>query len=55
MFWTVWGFKNAKVERATMAGEDRKVFWSGGLDDIGWPNGLSIDYLEERIYWTCAK
>ena len=24
-------------------------------DDIGWPNGLSIDWLVEELYWTDAK
>lgn len=25
------------------------------VDDIFWPNGLTIDYTESRIYWADAK
>ena len=55
MFWTVWDAVDAKVERATLAGENRTTIWSLGKDDSGWPNGLTIDYLEERVYWAGAK
>ena len=54
MFWTVWGVNDAKIERATMAGDDRSALWSG-KESIAWPNGLTIDYLEERVYWAGAK
>jgi len=55
MFWTVWDANDAKVERATLAGENRTILWSLGKEDSGWPNGLTIDYLEERVYWVAAK
>ena len=55
MFWTVWDTNDAKVERATLAGENRTTLWSLGKENSGWPNGLTIDYLEERIYWAGAK
>lgn len=25
------------------------------VDDIFWPNGLTIDYTESKIYWADAK
>ena len=57
MFWTDWEKDNARVERATMAGTERSIFWNGHEGNIGdgWPNGLTIDYMEERVYWADAK
>ncbi|XP_076823399.1 prolow-density lipoprotein receptor-related protein 1-like isoform X2 [Clavelina lepadiformis] len=55
MFWTDWEADNARVERATMAGTNRTILWKPGPDKSGWPNGLTIDYLENRIYWGDAK
>ncbi|XP_076088432.1 low-density lipoprotein receptor-related protein 2-like [Mytilus galloprovincialis] len=50
LFWTDWG-RSPKIERATMAGNQRKVIVS---TDLGWPNGLSVDYDEDMIYWADA-
>ena len=58
MFWTDWEKDNPRVERATMAGDDRMILWNGydtGNIGDGWPNGLTIDYMEERVYWADAK
>lgn len=43
---------NPKIERADMDGNRRK---SVIVDQIFWPNGLTIDYTESRIYWADAK
>ena len=51
MFWTDWGEK-AKIERAEMDGSKRGIIVR---QDIHWPNGLTIDYNAEKIYWTDAK
>ncbi|XP_032148954.1 low-density lipoprotein receptor-related protein 2 isoform X4 [Sapajus apella] len=52
MFWTDWG-KEPKIESAWMNGESRNVLVFGNL---GWPTGLSIDYLNnDRIYWSDFK
>ena len=51
MFWTDWGEK-AKIERAEMDGSNRGIIIS---QDVTWPNGLTIDYNAEKIYWTDAK
>lgn len=52
MFWTDQG-KQSKIESAWMNGEHRTVLVS---QDLGWPNGLSIDYLnDDRIYWSDSK
>ncbi|KAK7507961.1 hypothetical protein BaRGS_00000926, partial [Batillaria attramentaria] len=51
IFWSDWG-RTPKIERATMAGNQRQVIVSS---DLGWPNGLSIDFDEEKIYWADAQ
>lgn len=50
LFWTDWG-RIPKIERATMAGNQRKTIVTS---DLGWPNGLSVDYDEDMIYWADA-
>ena len=61
MFWTDWG-KHPKIERASLDGSDKKVivdensFNKNKTDKmIGWPNGLTIDYETDIIYWVDAK
>ncbi|XP_011297971.1 low-density lipoprotein receptor-related protein 6 [Fopius arisanus] len=53
MFWTDWG-DVPKIERSSMDGnpESRRVIVS---DDIFWPNGLTIDYDNELVYWADGK
>ena len=53
MFWSDWG-KTAKIEKCSMDGEStsRKILVS---QNIIWPNGLTIDYSEDRIWWTDAR
>lgn len=55
MFWTDWvqrtSVSTSKIERANMDGSDREVWVS---TEIQWPNGLSIDYSANRLYWCDA-
>nr|XP_026693132.1 low-density lipoprotein receptor-related protein 1-like [Ciona intestinalis] len=55
LFWTDWGVGNSRVERSTLAGDDRVQIWKADGDGDGWPNGLTIDYMENRVYWADAK
>lgn len=51
LFWTDWG-EEAKIERGGMDGKSRKVI----VDSlIFWPNGLTIDYENNKLYWLDAK
>jgi len=51
MYWSDWG-DDAKIERANLDGSARRVLVNTSL---GWPNGLTIDYEERRLYWGDAK
>ncbi|KAM7407483.1 hypothetical protein PAMA_003284 [Pampus argenteus] len=51
MYWTDWG-THAKIERATLGGNFRTEIVNGSLV---WPNGLTLDYEEERLYWADAS
>ncbi|CAJ0573858.1 unnamed protein product, partial [Mesorhabditis spiculigera] len=56
MFWTDWEESRPRIERATMAGNQRKVIFS--VKDVkngGWPNGITVDPIVERLYWLDAK
>ncbi|XP_065055467.1 low-density lipoprotein receptor-related protein 4-like isoform X1 [Rhopilema esculentum] len=53
LYWTDWG-KEAGIERISMDGElatREKVI----SKDIGWPNGLTLDIAQNKMYWVDAK
>ncbi|XP_071103874.1 low-density lipoprotein receptor-related protein 2-like [Haliotis cracherodii] len=50
LYWSDWG-RSPKIERATMAGNQRTAIVT---TDLGWPNGLAIDYDQQMIYWADA-
>lgn len=53
MFWTDWG-EVPKIERAGMNGDPatRRIIVK---DNIIWPNGITVDYDTDVIYWVDAK
>ena len=53
MYWTDWG-DNPKIERAGMNGDirTRRVIVR---DNIHWPNGLTLDYAQSKLYWADGK
>lgn len=51
IFWTDWG-STPKIERSCMDGTDRMVIANTSLF---WPNGLTLDYAAEKLYWADAK
>lgn len=55
MFWSDWDKKNPRIERATMAGEDRQVLVNIKTFDGNWPNGITLDYDNLRVYWIDAN
>lgn len=53
MFWTDWG-ERPKIERSSMDGDpsSRQVI----IDtNIIWPNGLTVDFTTNNIFWADAK
>lgn len=51
MYWTDWG-EEPRIERAGMDGSNRKIIVEV---DIYWPNGLTVDLDEQKLYWADAK
>ena len=51
MYWTDWG-EEPKIERAGMDGSHRQLLVK---DDIYWPNGITLDYVEGKVYWVEAN
>ncbi|KAG8332250.1 Low-density lipoprotein receptor- protein 1B [Homalodisca vitripennis] len=56
LFWTDWDAKAPRIERSSMSGEHRKiVIHVDEVTDGAWPNGLTLDYQLQRIYWIDAR
>ncbi|OWF40727.1 low-density lipoprotein receptor-related protein 4-like isoform X2 [Mizuhopecten yessoensis] len=51
IFWTDWG-SVPKIERGNMDGSERMVLANTSLF---WPNGLTLDYATDKLYWADAK
>lgn len=51
MYWSDWGSK-PEIARSLMDGTQDISFVS---NNIRWPNGLTIDYPNQRLYWVDAK
>ena len=51
MYWTDWGH-DPKIERAGLDGSERVILVN---TSIAWPNGITIDFQEDKIYWVDAK
>ena len=51
MYWSDWG-NEARIERAGMDGSNRTVLHN---TDLVWPNGITIDYENQKIYWVDAN
>lgn len=50
MYWTDWG-NQPRIERADMDGNNRLTVIA---NDLGWPNGLTIDKETRRLIWNDA-
>ncbi|KAG7222111.1 hypothetical protein INR49_016683 [Caranx melampygus] len=48
MFWTEIG-NVVKIERAGMDGSERRAVVNSSL---GWPGGVAVDIISDRVYWT---
>lgn len=53
IFWTDWNPAEPSVSRANMDGTKIKRLFDKSI--VQWPNGISVDYIAERIYWVDAR
>ena len=51
IYWTDWG-RNPKIERSGMDGNHRQAIVTSGLQ---WPNGITTDYVTNKLFWVDAK
>jgi hypothetical protein len=47
MYWSDWG-SQASISRAAMDGTHRNII----LAKVGRATGLTVDYIQHRLYWT---
>ena len=52
MFFTDWGNANARIDRAYMDGSEIYTLVD---TNVGWPNGITVDFVLNRIYWVDGK
>lgn len=53
LFFTDWNAFHPSISRANLDGEDRKDLFS--QPEVFWPNGITVDFIAERIYWVDAS
>lgn len=51
LYWSDWG-DNPHIGRIGMDGTNRSVIVQ---EKITWPNGLTLDFINDRIYWADAR
>ncbi|XP_055372745.1 prolow-density lipoprotein receptor-related protein 1 [Condylostylus longicornis] len=55
LFWTDWDENFPRIEQCSMAGEFRKTIAHMSQINGAWPNGLTLDYTQKRVYWVDAR
>lgn len=55
LFWSDWEDMDPRIERASLAGEDRKSILNLKIFGGSWPNGITLDYIKKRIFFLDAK
>ena len=53
LFYSDWNEESPHIGRADMDGSNALVLFKSPI--VQWPNGLSLDYVANRLYWTDAK
>lgn len=51
MYYSDWG-SESRIERAGMDGNDRTILHNTNLV---WPNGITLDYVKQKVYWVDAS
>lgn len=56
MYWTDWSNTNPRIMKSAMDGNVSTIQTIvNGTDNVYWPNGITIDHRDMRIYWTDAR
>lgn len=50
MYWTDWG-THARIIKARMSGDYSYAMINSSIQ---WPNGITIDFTDSKLYWTDA-
>ena len=53
LFYSDWNDENPHIGRANMDGSNPVTLFQNPI--VQWPNGLTLDYVANRLYWTDAK
>ncbi|KAH7646170.1 low-density lipoprotein receptor-like protein [Dermatophagoides farinae] len=53
MFWTDWDSSLPRIESASMDGTAQHIVIQ--VEPGSWPNGITLDFVLQRIYWIDAK
>ena len=53
VYWSDWGY-NPRIEQGALDGSssDRRILVN---TDLGWVNGMTLDYTLDRLYWVDAR
>ena len=56
LFWTDWNEDVPRIESSDMSGQNRTVIFNvTSYKNGAWPNGITLDYIQFRIYWIDAR
>ena len=56
LFWTDWAENVPRIESSDMSGENRQVIFNvTSYKNGAWPNGITLDYVNLRLYWIDAR
>lgn len=53
LFWTDWSQSKPSISRSNIDGTDIRQLFTTPY--VVWPNGITIDYIAERVYWVDAS
>lgn len=53
LFWTDWSHPKPSISRSNIDGTDVRQLFTA--PQVIWPNGITIDYIAERVYWVDAS